>query len=155
MLRLDVDAATPTPEIVAIGLRNPWRYAFDAATGDLYIGDVGQGAWEEISAGPNLPGVNWGWDDREGAHCFEPMTGCLTAGRTDPVTEHNQAQGWNSIIGGQVYRGTCFPDLVGSYFYGDYGQRGLWSFKLMGGVARLKVPRPSWRRRRLPPAAAP
>ncbi|MBK7071967.1 MAG: PQQ-dependent sugar dehydrogenase [Myxococcales bacterium] len=128
-------AADPRPEIWGKGLRNPFRFGFDTGTGDLYIADVGQNAWEEVNAGPNLPSMNWGWDDREGRHCYEPTTGCLTAGRTEPVVEHSHNAGWISVIGGVVYRGSCFPDLVGSYFYGDYGQRGLWSFKLMGGVA--------------------
>ncbi len=128
-------AADPRPEIWGKGLRNPFRFGFDTGTGDLYIADVGQNAWEEVNAGPNLPSMNWGWDDREGRHCYEPTTGCLTAGRTEPVVEHSHNAGWISVIGGVVYRGSCFPDLVGSYFYGDYGQRGLWSFRLMGGVA--------------------
>lgn len=128
-------AADPRPEIWGKGLRNPFRFGFDTGTGDLYIADVGQGAWEEVNAGPNVASMNWGWDDREGRHCYEPTTGCLTAGRTEPVTEHSHNNGWISVIGGVVYRGTCFPDLVGTYFYGDYGQQGLWAFKLTAGQA--------------------
>ncbi|MBK9032887.1 MAG: PQQ-dependent sugar dehydrogenase [Myxococcales bacterium] len=132
-----VDGATdPRPEIWHKGVRNPFRWSFDRATGDLYIGDVGQNAWEEVDFTPNLPGVNWGWDDREGAHCYEPTSGCLTAGRTDPVTEHAAAANWHSVIGGQVYRGACFPDLVGTYFYGDYSAAELWSFRIMNGAAQ-------------------
>lgn len=130
------DGATdPRPEIWGKGLRNPFRFGFDTGTGDLYIADVGQNAWEEVNAGPNVASMNWGWDDREGRHCYEPTSGCLTAGRTEPVVEHSHNAGWISVIGGVVYRGSCFPDLVGSYFYGDYGQGGLWTFKLTGGVA--------------------
>ncbi len=125
----------PRPENWQKGLRNPYRFSFDSANGDIYLGDVGQGTWEEIDYAPNRSGINWGWDDREGAHCFEPMAGCLTAGRTDPVTEHSQSQGWRSIIGGQVYRGTCFPNLVGEYFYGDFFQGEIWAFKIVNGVA--------------------
>jgi glucose/arabinose dehydrogenase len=125
----------PRPEIWHKGLRNPFRFGFDRATGDIYIGDVGQNAWEEVNAGANLPGINWGWDDREGAHCYEPGSGCLTAGRVDPVAEHSHGEGWISVMGGEVYRGTCFPDLVGTYFYGDYGVGQLWAFRLQGGVA--------------------
>lgn len=158
LLRIDVDARTgakpygipadnpfatsadgagdPRPEIWGKGLRNPFRFGFDPANGDLYIADVGQNAWEEVNAGPNTAGVNWGWDDREGRHCFEPSNGCLTAGRTEPVVEHAASAGWHSVIGGAVYRGACFPDLVGHYFYGDYSQGGLWSFQLVGGVAQ-------------------
>ena len=131
------DGATdPRPEIWQKGLRNPYRFSFDRGTGDIYLGDVGQGAWEEISAGPNVASVNWGWDDREGRHCYEPMSGCLTANRTDPVTEHAAGDGWHSIIGGQVYRGTCFPDLVGQYFYSDYFIQRLWGFRLVNGMAQ-------------------
>jgi len=128
-------ASDPRPESWGKGLRNPFRFSFDRGTGDLYIGDVGQGAWEEVNAGPNVAGINWGWDDREGAHCYEPMTGCLTAGRTDPVAEHSASTNWHSVIGGQVYRGSCFPDLVGTYFYGDYVAAELWAFELSGGQA--------------------
>ncbi len=125
----------PRPEIWHKGLRNPFRFSFDRATGDIYSGDVGQELWEEIDVAPNTPGINWGWDDREGAHCFEPATNCLTANRVDPVVEFNQSQGWQSIIGGQVYRGTCFPDLVGTYFYGDYYVQRLWAFEYANGQA--------------------
>jgi hypothetical protein len=79
--------------------------------------------------------VNWGWDDREGAHCFTPpSTGCATADRTDPILERDHTTtGWTSIIGGQVYRGRCFPDLVGRYFFGDFTARALWSTRVVGG----------------------
>ncbi len=132
-------AGDPRPEIWQKGLRNPFRFSFDTATGDIYLGDVGQGAWEEISAGPNVAGVNWGWDDREGAHCYEPMNGCLTAGRTDPVVEQPAGNNWHAIVGGQVYRGACFPDVVGTYFYSDYASQELWSFRLVNGVATNHV----------------
>ena len=128
-------AADPRPEIWHKGLRNPFRWSFDRPTGDLYIGDVGQGAWEEVDYTRNTAPLNFGWDDREGLHCFEPMNGCLTAGRTDPVTEHSAGNNWHSVIGGGVYRGTCFPDLVGTYFYGDYVAGELWSFKIANGAA--------------------
>ena len=158
MLRIDVDARTgakpygipadnpfaasadgaadPRPEIWHKGLRNPFRWSFDRATGDLYIGDVGQGLWEEVDYTRNNAPLNFGWDDREGLHCYEPMNGCLTAGRTDPVTEHSANSNWHSVIGGQVYRGTCFPDLVGTYFYGDYVAQELWSLRIMNGAAQ-------------------
>ncbi len=128
--------ADPRPELWHLGLRNPFRISFDPANGDIYIGDVGQNAWEEIDVSPNVPGVNWGWDDREGAHCFEPSSGCLTANRLDPVVEFNQNQGWRSIMGGSVYRGPCFPDLVGTYFYGDHYAGRLWGFEYAGGMAQ-------------------
>jgi glucose/arabinose dehydrogenase len=123
------------PEIWQKGLRNPYRFSFDRATGDIYIGDVGQSAYEELDYSPNRSGINWGWDDREGAHCFEPLRDCLAEGRTDPVVEHTPAQGWRSIIGGQVYRGSCFPSLVGEYFYSDFYNGEIWALKIAGGVA--------------------
>jgi glucose/arabinose dehydrogenase len=131
------DGATdPRPEMWHKGLRNPFRFSFDRGNGNIYIGDVGQEIWEEIDVAANTPGVNWGWDDREGLHCFEPSSGCQTAGRVDPVVEHNQSTGWDSIMGGQVYRGSCFPDLVGTYFYGDYSAQDLWAFEYSGGAAQ-------------------
>lgn len=125
------------------GLRNPWRFSFDRRTGDLYVGDVGQGAWEEIdfepAAAPGQPpaaGVNWGWDDMEGTHCYEPATGCLTAGRKLPVLEYSHAEGI-SVTGGFVYRGVRMPDLAatGTYFYGDYGTGFVRTFRMVNGVA--------------------
>jgi len=126
----------PRPEVWHYGLRNPFRFSFDRATGDIYIGDVGQETWEEIDVSPNVANVNWGWDDREGRHCFEPTTGCLTANRVEPVVEFNQNMNWQSIMGGQVYRGACFPDLVGTYFYGDHFAGQLWAFEFAGGAAQ-------------------
>jgi glucose/arabinose dehydrogenase len=125
----------PRPENWHKGLRNPFRFSFDRGTGDIYIGDVGQELWEEINVATNTPGINWGWDDREGAHCFEPTSGCLTANRREPVVEHNQSAGWDSIMGGQVYRGSCFPDLNGTYFYGDYSAQDVWAFEYTNNAA--------------------
>ncbi len=128
-------ANDPRPENWHKGLRNPFRFSFDRGTGNIYIGDVGQEIWEEIDVAANSPGINWGWRPREGRHCYSPSTGCQTAGLTEPVVEHNQNTGWDSIIGGQVYRGSCFPGLVGTYFYGDYTRGQLWAFEYSGGVA--------------------
>lgn len=108
--------ATDCPEIFAYGLRNPWRMSFDAATGSLWVGDVGQGAWEEINR--VTVGGNYGWNDREGAHCFDPMTGCAT-GFEEPVTEYDHSVG-QSITGGYVYRGPGIAGLSGFYVFGDY-----------------------------------
>jgi glucose/arabinose dehydrogenase len=104
------------PEIFAWGLRNPWRFSFDRQAGDLWAGDVGQSSWEEIDI--VTAGGDYGWDDREGAHCFEPATDCITDS-IDPVTEYDRSLG-ASVTGGFVYRGSAVPDLVGWYLFGDF-----------------------------------
>lgn len=109
--------AAPCPEIFAWGLRNPWRMSFDNTTGKLWVGDVGQGEWEEIdvvAAGDNL-----GWNVREGAHCFNPATGCAES-FVEPITEYDHSLG-ASVTGGYVYRGAAVADLVGWYVFGDFG----------------------------------
>ncbi|TAK14359.1 MAG: glucose dehydrogenase [Anaerolineae bacterium] len=133
MLRLDVDSATPyaippdnpyvngggLPEIWALGLRNPWRYAFDSLTGDLYIADVGQNEYEEINVVKiGTPGgLNFGWDYREGLHAFEgdPPDGLSFV---EPVAEYGRDQGC-TVIGGHVYRGEALPEFRGVYLYAD------------------------------------
>ena len=112
------------PEIYAWGFRNPWRFSFDPQIGALWVGDVGQGAWEEVDR--VALGQNYGWNTREGAHCFNPSSGCSTAGLTDPITEYDHGVG-NSITGGYVYRGTAIPALVGQYLFGDFGSGRLWA----------------------------
>jgi glucose/arabinose dehydrogenase len=104
------------PEIFAWGLRNPWRFSFDRQDGDLWAGDVGQSAWEEIDV--VTAGGDYGWDDREGAHCFEPATDCITDS-IDPITEYGRDLG-ASVTGGFVYRGSAVPDMVGWYVFGDF-----------------------------------
>jgi len=142
MLRLDVDGGSPyaippdnpyigktgRDEVWAIGLRNPWRFSFDRETGDLYIGDVGQNAWEEISyqAGGTPGGVNFGWDCKEGTHTYEFDQACAEADLTDPIAEYSHDVG-RSITGGFVYRGQLYPNLVGRYFYADYVSGRIWS----------------------------
>ena len=106
----------PCPEIYAWGLRNPWRFSFDAESGTLWAGDVGQGSWEEVDRIES--GANYGWNVREGAHCFSPGTGCADS-FTDPVTEYNHSVG-RSVTGGYVYRGSSIPDLVDWYIFGDF-----------------------------------
>ncbi|MCI0436987.1 MAG: PQQ-dependent sugar dehydrogenase [Gemmatimonadetes bacterium] len=134
MLRINVDAGDPyaipadnpfvsvggaRPEIWAIGLRNPWRFAFDRSTGELYIADVGQEDWEEVNAAPvTAAGLNYGWNTMEGRHCFRTVT-CNTAGLTLPVLEYGHGEGC-SITGGHVYRGAALPFLRGHFVYGDY-----------------------------------
>jgi len=141
ILRLDVDAsgepyAIPPdnplaggngrPEIWLVGLRNPWRMSFDRATGDLWIGDVGQGAWEEVDLAPvGLGGLNFGWSVREGRHCFR-ADGCPSAGFVEPVAEYNHSMGC-TVIGGFVYRGEAVAILRGGYLFADYCSGRVWA----------------------------
>jgi glucose/arabinose dehydrogenase len=120
------------PEIWALGLRNPWRFAFDRATGDLYIADVGQTLWEEVNFQPasSPGGENYGWNIMEGAHCFQSVT-CDTTGLTLPVAEYDHSLGC-SITGGVVYRGAAYPALRGTYLYADYCSGRIWSLKRDG-----------------------
>jgi glucose/arabinose dehydrogenase len=106
------------PEIWDYGLRNPWRFSFDPATGDLWIGDVGQDAWEEIDHEPaGSGGRNYGWNRREGTHRF---AGDRPPGAIDPVIEYGHDNGACTVIGGPVYRGHDIPGLRGAYLYGDF-----------------------------------
>jgi len=106
------------PEIFALGLRNPWRWSFDRQTGFLWLADVGQNSFEEIDIIDR--GGNYGWDAREGAHCFEPSSGCQTAGLIDPVAEYGRAMGF-SVTGGYVYRGAQTTEQFGRYIFADFG----------------------------------
>ncbi|MCI0551003.1 MAG: PQQ-dependent sugar dehydrogenase, partial [Anaerolineae bacterium] len=127
ILRIDVDSAEPYAippdnpfgdEIWHYGLRNPWRISFDKLTDDLYIGDVGQNAWEEIDfleAG-TPGGANFGWDYREGAHDYE---GNGPDGLIEPIAEYSHPEGGCSVTGGFVYRGSM-PEWNGIYLYADY-----------------------------------
>jgi glucose/arabinose dehydrogenase len=107
------------PEVWAYGLRNPWQFAFDSRGGDLYIGDVGQGSWEEIDRQPSDSGggENYGWAVMEGRHCY--VDGCDQAPYVKPVAEYSHDQGC-SISGGRVYRGDAQPALIGVYVFADY-----------------------------------
>lgn len=119
ILRFDVDAVSPSPEIVHIGVRNPWRFSFDAATGDLYVGDVGQNLWESVLVAPQGSAAkNWGWNVVEGNHCFKAKT-CDRDRFTPAVAVYAHDEGC-SITGGFVYRGKALPALVGRYFYADF-----------------------------------
>ncbi|GAC1433441.1 MAG: PQQ-dependent sugar dehydrogenase [Thermoanaerobaculia bacterium] len=137
MLRIDVDTgdaygipstnpfvnrADARPEIWAYGLRNPWRFSFDRATGDLWIADVGQDAWEEIDLQPatSRGGENYGWNRMEGTHCFTPPANCNDGAMTLPLLEYNHVASACSITGGYRYRGARFPRLDGLYIFGDY-----------------------------------
>jgi glucose/arabinose dehydrogenase len=134
MLRLDVDAAKAAPEVLGRGLRNPWRYSFDRKTGDLYIADVGQNAFEYVHfvparkvAGP----LDFGWNVVEGKHCYQADS-CERKGFTQAVVEYPHSEGC-SISGGFVYRGKALPELAGSYFYSDYCTALLRSFRIKDG----------------------
>ncbi|MBN2387621.1 MAG: PQQ-dependent sugar dehydrogenase [Anaerolineales bacterium] len=125
LLRIDVDTPGTGPEIWAVGLRNPWRFSFDPATGDLYIADVGQSNWEEINfipaGGPG--GLNFGWNYWEGQHVYNPAPGGVDF--VFPVAEYahaggNGLPGGCSVTGGVVYRGAQLPEWGGVYFFGDY-----------------------------------
>ena len=136
MFRLDVRQASPKPELVAIGLRNPWRYSFDRRTGDLWIGDVGQGEIEEIDRLPRATTglVNFGWNVYEGRRKFGDDP--LGPGRLiQPVAQYTHADGC-SITGGYVYRGTVVPRLAGRYVFGDYCSGKIWSISTRGGPLR-------------------
>jgi glucose/arabinose dehydrogenase len=155
MLRIDVDYEEPYSipadnpfvdggglrEIWAYGLRNPWRFSFDRLTGDLYIGDVGQDAWEEIDYLPagSPGGANFGWSYFEGTH---PYRGSPPADMqfVMPVTEYSHSQG-DAVIGGYVYRGNQLLDWYGVYIYGDYGSGRVWGL--------LHLPDGSWQNAQL------
>jgi glucose/arabinose dehydrogenase len=113
-------------EIWQRGLRNPWRWSFDRKTGNLWIGDVGQGRYEEVDRAVRTSkgagkGANWGWRVMEGFHCYRPSSGCNKTGKRLPVVEYSHASnGRCSVTGGYVYRGSAIPALAGWYVYGDY-----------------------------------
>lgn len=152
ILRVDVQAGTSytvppdnpfvgqqpaiRPEVWSYGLRNPWRFSFDRANGDLYIADVGQSALEEIdvapAAGGGGKGVNYGWSIMEGNQCFGGGQ-CDQTGLTLPTFQYNHPEGC-SVTGGYVYRGSALPALQGLYFFGDFCQRWVHSFRYTGGA---------------------
>jgi glucose/arabinose dehydrogenase len=151
ILRIDVDTGDPygipdgnpfvdadgMDEIWHYGLRNPWRFSFDRETGDLWIGDVGQGGWEEIDvAREGEGGLNFGWNRMEGAHCYGG-DGCSQDGLALPVTEYGRDLGY-TVIGGYVYRGEAFPFLAGVYLFADYGSGRI--FAIDGAKSSLSEP---------------
>lgn len=155
MLRLDVTSDTGAPyqvpadnpwvqadwngrdmrdEVWAVGLRNPWRYSFDRATGDLWIADVGQNLYEEVHYVPagSPGGLNFGWPIMEGTHCFPETAACERAGLEIPVVDYAHAGNGCSITGGYVYRGSASPALAGVYLYGDYCSGKIWGLAREG-----------------------
>lgn len=133
MLRVDVDAREPVAEIMVMGVRNPWRFAFDPKTGDLYIGDVGQDRWEEVDVIPaaGLRGANLGWSQMEAGHCYRK--GCKPERYLAPAIEYGHQTGC-SVTGGEVYRGKAIPELDGVYFYADYCTALVRSFRWARGA---------------------
>jgi glucose/sorbosone dehydrogenase len=135
-----VGVAGYRPEIWALGLRNPWRLSFDRLKGDLWIGDVGQGAWEEIDFQPaaSIGGENYGWRVMEGAHCFNPSTGCNQTGLVLPVAEYSHGVGC-SVTGGMVHRNAAEAALDGIYFFGDYCSGRIWGLRPAGPGWQVKL----------------
>jgi glucose/arabinose dehydrogenase len=124
------------PQVWSLGLRNPWRFSFDRDTGDLYIGDVGQDAREEIdvAVAPNAGRqANYGWRLMEGFLCFNPSMNCNSGGLTLPVLDYPHLSGACSVIGGYVYRGSVMPALQGIYFYADFCAGFVKSFRYQNG----------------------
>ncbi len=112
------------PETYAWGLRNPWRWSFDTATGDLWLADVGQNAREEVNI--IELGGNYGWKIQEGTACFSPSSGCDNTGLVEPVVEYSHSLG-QSITGGYVYRGDDIPELTGRFIFGDFVSGRIWA----------------------------
>jgi glucose/sorbosone dehydrogenase len=150
LLRLDPDTGAPcnnviinpfvllggAPEVWSLGLRNPWRFSFDRETDDLYIGDVGQSAREEIdvAVAPNAGRqANYGWRLMEGFLCFNPSSNCDPGGLTFPILDYPHAGGACSVTGGYVYRGDAILSLRGTYFYGDFCAGFVRSFRYQNG----------------------
>ena len=132
-----VEVASARGEVWSYGLRNPWRFSFDRATGDLYIADVGERQHEEVdvsAAGDGAGrGLNYGWNRMEGAHCFGGDS-CDQIGLTLPAFEYGHGEGC-SVTGGYVYRGSAIPALQGQYFFGDYCGGWVRSFRYSEGSA--------------------
>ena len=126
------------PEIFLTGVRNPWRFSFDRATGDLWIADVGQDRYEEVTlllaANGGGLGANLGWRLREGLHAY---SGDEPPGHADPVWEYSQDDGC-SVTGGFVYRGTAIADLYGAYVFGDYCTSRLWALQISTGEVEFR-----------------
>jgi glucose/arabinose dehydrogenase len=143
LLRIDVDSETngaygippdnpfagrddARAEVWAYGLRNPWRFSFDAGTRAVWIGDVGQSDAEEINRTPWAEGgLNYGWNLMEGTACYQPTEGCERTGLEEPIATYSHAEGC-SVTGGHVYRGSRHPSLRGVYLFADYCSGTIW-----------------------------
>ena len=132
-------ATSARPEIWAYGVRNPWRFSFDRATGDLYIADVGQNAWEEVDFQPRAAkgAANYGWPVWEGNHRYR--SGATRSADTKPIGEYSHVGGHCSVTGGYVYRGTKIQALSGYYIFGDYCSGQLWTLVKFRGTWRLST----------------
>lgn len=146
ILRFDLAQPAPVPQIWARGLRNPFRFSFDALTGDLYLGDVGFGDREEIDveAAASPGGRNYGWDVEEGSLCYDPTPAlgepaCGDPGLVRPVYEyaHDPEQFCNAVTGGVVYRGAAIPQLQGEYLFGDFCSEQISSFVWDGAAGTI------------------
>jgi glucose/arabinose dehydrogenase len=131
-----VDVPGARDEIWALGKRNPWRFSFDRATGDLFIADVGQGEWEEINRQPAASegGENYQWSCREGFHDFNTSRDCSQGASTPPILEYDHSAGNGSVTGGYVYRGEAFPAMRGLYFYADFCSGRIWTASRPAGT---------------------
>jgi glucose/arabinose dehydrogenase len=123
-------------EIWSRGLRNPWRFSIDSATGALWIGDVGQNRYEEVDRSfkgtyrVGGRGLNYGWRVLEGRACYRPATGCSTAGKTMPLVAYGHVVAGEpncSVTGGYVYRGGAYPSMQGDYVFGDFCSGRIWT----------------------------
>jgi glucose/arabinose dehydrogenase len=138
LLRFDVSRASPQPTVAALGLRNPWRFSFDRSNGDLYVGDVGAGLWEEVDVVPRArldELVNFGWDAWEGREVKETKDPNPAGRLVFPVYAYGHDEDNCSITGGFVYRGSAVPEARGRYFFGDYCTGSLWSLRMANGEA--------------------
>jgi glucose/arabinose dehydrogenase len=137
LLRIDPTRPGARWQVVGYGLRNPWRFSFDRATGDLYLADVGQQAWEEIDFRPRAKLdtlANYGWRPYEGLARYTQETPAKTGDLVRPVSVYSHRQGC-SVTGGYVYRGHAVPEAAGRYFFGDWCTGSIWSLRIAGGRA--------------------
>jgi glucose/arabinose dehydrogenase len=142
LLRLDVDKRGARWQIAGYGLRNPWRFSFDRATGDLYIADVGQDTWEEVDVRPRASLArlaNYGWSRYEGRAVYDSSRSLQGPGEVvGPVAVYSHRFGC-SVTGGYVYRGSAVPAARGRYFYGDYCSGRIWSLRYSGGRVSVRA----------------
>ena len=128
--------------IWAYGFRNPWRFSFDRANGDLWVGDVGQDRYEEIDRATRASGLgrarNYGWKVLEGRACYSPSSGCSTSGKTAPITVYTHSNGC-AVVGGYVARGAKYPAMIGAYLFSDYCSGRIWALKANGASSQTPV----------------